>query len=619
MQGIPSILSELRRRNVFRVAAAYLVVGWLLVQVTSVAIPALRMPDWTDTLVFFLLLIGFPVAVLLAWAFEMTPEGMKLTVSVPEDQSIAPKTGRKLDYAIAGGLALLIVVIVWQQLASPGGLTERPLAARSGTDDGASVAVLPFADMSENGDQAYFADGISEEILNVLVRIPDLQVAGRTSSFAFRGQDQDLREIGSALNVSHVLEGSVRRSGTRLRITAQLIRSTDGFHLWSETYDREIADIFDIQDEIAAAVASEMAISLGLESERADATRTDDIEAYELYLRARPLYLDRTADSISRAAALLTAVVARDPEFSPAWSTLAGVYQVNEFYQPNASQQLKALWRQASREAANRAIALNPRDAEAWAYRGEAEAGAWDTIAAFESFDRALELAPNDASVLDRVAQNLNYAGYFAEAEPLARRAVALDPQFAIYHFTLGRAVGGLSDNDRGEPHLAEALRVNPGFMHGYMALIDRRIKTGDLAGAQAVMARMLERVPESALRDEPYRAFVEARTREDLLAVAEASPIDFVGWSLGRWALSIAGETEPMLAEWNAMLDATEPRQFFLFLNAAFPGVRNDPRWKAQIRRTGTLALWRERGFPAQCRPLEGDDFECDAWEGIE
>lgn len=613
-----ALLTELRRRNVFRVAAAYLVVGWVLIQVVSLIADPLGLPDWTDTFFIVLLAVGFPVALLLAWAFEMTPEGMKLTVAVPEAQSIASKTARRLDYAIVAGLVVLAGVIVWQQMASPRASSGTELAAGF-SSDARSVAVLPFADMSEDGDQAYFADGISEEILNVLVRIPDLQVAGRTSSFAFRGQDQDLREIGSALNVSHVLEGSVRRSGTRLRITAQLIRSTDGFHIWSETYDREIADIFDIQDEIAAAVAGELAISLGLEIERADATRTDDIEAYELYLRARPLYLDRTASSLSRAAALLTAVIARDPEFSPAWSTLAGVYQVYEFYQPNASAQLKALWRQTSREAAHRAITLNPRDAEAWAYRGEAEAVAWDTIAAFESFDRAVELAPNDASVLDRVAQNLNYAGYFAEAESLARRAVALDPQFAIYHFTLGRSVGGLNANDDGEPHYAEALRLNPVFMHGYMALIDRRIKTGDLAGAQTVMATMLETMPQSALRDEPYRAFVEARTREDLLAVAEASPVDFVGWSLGRWALSIAGEGEPMLAQWNAMLDATEPQQFFLFLNAAFPGVRNDPRWKAQIRRTGTLALWRERGFPAQCRPLEGDDFECDAWEGVE
>jgi TolB-like protein len=614
------LLAELRRRNVFRVAAAYLVVGWLVMQVVATIGAAAGMPDWTDSFALILLVTGFPIVLFIAWAFELTPDGLKPTSASEDAADAAPQKLRAFDVAIAAGLGLVILMLGWQQLA-PRDVVPVPAADMAATSDDAapSVAVLPFVDLSEAGDQEFFSDGISEEILNVLVRLPGLSVAGRTSSFAFKGRNEDLREIGEALGVNHVLEGSVRRSGTRLRITAQLIRSSDGFHIWSETYDREQADIFDIQDEIAAAVATELAISLGLEIERADATRTDDIQAYELYLRGRQLYLDRTADSTSRAAALLTTAIARDPEYSPAWSTLAGVYQVYEFYQPNASEQLKSLWRQASREAANRAIALNPRDAEAWAYRGEAEAGAWDKIAAFQSFDRAVELAPNDASVLDRVAQNVTYAGYFAEAEALARRAVALDPQVAIYHFTLARAAGGLSDNARGEPHFAEALRLNPTFMHGYMALIDRRIKTGDLAGAQAVMATMLERVPEGALRDEPYRAFVEARTREDLLAVVEALRVDFVGWPLRRWALSIAGETEAMLTEWNAMLDASEPRQIFLFLNASFPGVRNDPRWKAQIRRAGILALWRERGFPAQCRPLEGDDFECDAWEGIE
>tara|TARA_R110002073_G_scaffold121150_1_gene263456 strand:- start:89 stop:1957 length:1869 start_codon:yes stop_codon:yes gene_type:complete len=618
-------LAELRRRNIFRVAAAYLVVGWLVMQVVATIGSAAGMPDWTDSFALILLVTGFPIVLFIAWAFELTPEGLKPTPASEDAAGAAPQKLRALDIAIAAGLGLVVLMLAWQMLAPRTAVPPAPVStADAATTEGVSVAVLPFVDLSQAGDQEYFSDGISEEILNVLVRIPGLSVAGRTSSFAYKGRNEDLRTIGEELGVNHVLEGSVRRSGSRLRITAQLIRSEDGFHIWSETYDREIADIFDIQDEIAAAVATELAISLGLEIERPDATRTDDIEAYELYLRARPLYLDRTAESTSQAAALLTAVIARDPEFSPAWSSLAGVYQVYEYYQPNASQQLKALWRQASREAANRAIALNPRDAEAWAYRGEAEAGATDKIAAFQSFDRAVELAPNDASVLDRVAQNLNYTGYFAEAVALARRAVTLDPQVPIYHFTLGRAVSGMGENDRAEPYLAEALRLNPRFMHGYMARIDRRIKTGDLAGAQAIMASMLEMVPEHALRDEPYQAFVEARTHEDLMAVAENSPADFVGWSLRRWTLSIAGETEAMLVDWNAVLDAAEPRELFLFLHGSLPGARNDPRWKAQIRRAGILALWRERGFPAQCRPLpavngQDDDFECDAWEGID
>jgi TolB-like protein/tetratricopeptide (TPR) repeat protein len=615
---INAFLAELRRRNVFRVAAAYLVVGWVLIQLVTLIEAPLALPSWTDTMVIVLLGIGFPVALLLAWAFEITPEGMQLTTRLDEGESAIPHSARKLDYAIAIGLVLVILMLGWQQVRPQATIPTLPSVQLQALDPGsASVAVLPFADMSAEGDQEYFADGISEEILNVLVRLPGLRVAGRTSSFAYKGRDEDLREIGEALGVSHVLEGSVRRSGARLRITAQLIRSDDGFHIWSETYDREMTDIFDIQDEIAESVTGELAASLGLTVERADSTRTDDIQAYEDYLRARPLYLAR--ENMDQALALLTTVVARDPDFSPGWSTLAGVYLVYMYYQDNASPELEALWRQASLQAANRAIALNPLDAEAYAYRGEAEAANWDRIRGFESLDRALELAPSDASVLDRVAQNMVQVGYFDQAERLARRAVDLDPQVAVYHFTLSRAMGGLGDNDRGSAAGAEAIRLSPTFLYGHLYAIARRVNAGDLEGAQAGVSYMLASVPASAIPDDPWHDFIAARTEEDLLAVAENSAPEFILWRLRRWSLSLAGETESMLAQWNASLEATEPQEYRLFLTAAIPGARNDPRWKAQIRRSGILALWESRGFPTQCRPLGGDDFECDEWTGSE
>jgi len=615
---INTFLAELRRRNVFRVAAAYLVVGWVLIQLVTLIEAPLALPSWTDTMVIVLLGIGFPVALLLAWAFEITPEGMQLTTRLNEGESAIPHSARKLDYAIAIGLVLVILMLSWQQVRPQATIPTLPSVQLQALDPGsASVAVLPFADMSAEGDQEYFADGISEEILNVLVRLPGLRVAGRTSSFAYKGRDEDLREIGEALGVSHVLEGSVRRSGARLRITAQLIRSDDGFHIWSETYDREMTDIFDIQDEIAESVTGELAASLGLTVERADSTRTDDIQAYEDYLRARPLYLAR--ENMDQALALLTTVVARDPDFSPGWSTLAGVYLVYMYYQDDASPELEALWRQASLQAANRAIALNPLDAEAYAYRGEAEAANWDRIRGFESLDRALELAPSDASVLDRVAQNMVQVGYFDQAERLARRAVDLDPQVAVYHFTLSRAMGGLGDNDRGNAAGAEAIRLSPTFLYGHLYAIARRVNAGDLEGAQAGVSNMLASVPASAIPDDPWNDFIAARTEEDLLAVAENSAPEFILWRLRRWSLSLAGETESMLAQWNASLEATEPQEFRLFLTSAIPGARNDPRWKAQIRRSGILALWQSRGFPTQCRSLEGDDFECDEWTGAE
>ena len=228
---------------------------------------------------------------------------------------------------------------------------------------------MPFADLSAAGDQEFFADGISEEILNVLVRIPNLKVAGRTSSFAFKGRNEDLRNIGAALGVNHVLEGSVRRSGDRLRITAQLIRGADGFHLWSQTFDRELTDIFEIQDEIARAVADRLALSLGLAGEQKSivTNRTDDLIAYEKYLRARQLIKMRGKDNLDRALLLLMEAAARDPAFAPAWSSIAKVYAVYEAYNDRFGKRgaHHQHWRAISKSAAERALRLDPKSAEA--------------------------------------------------------------------------------------------------------------------------------------------------------------------------------------------------------------------------------------------------------------
>lgn len=608
-----SFISELRRRNVFRVAAAYLVVGWLLIQITSLATPALHMPDWTDTLVFYLLLIGFPVALLLAWAFEMTPEGMKLTASIPESRSITDKTGRKLDYAIAIGLLMLVAFIGWQQWSATGHAPSgSPVEATAQSEGiGRSVAVLPFADMSEAGDQVYFADGISEEILNVLVRIPDLQVAGRTSSFAYRGQDQDLRLIGDALDVTHVLEGSVRRAGTRLRITAQLIRSEDGFHIWSETYDRELTDIFDIQDEIAAAVAEELALSLGLETENLRVARTDDIAAYEAYLQARQHYFQRGAENLDTAIVLLNEAVARDPDYAPAWSALASVYSVYDAYQTAPTVEASLHRRRAGTAAAQRAILLDPRSGEAHARLGSFLVGARDLVPAMESLERALELSPNDAAVLDPVAQHFTEFGYFERAYELALRAIDIDPLVAIYHSTAGWALTGIDGHDRETEiaHYRDGLAIDPTFYYLWVNLFLTQIEAGQRDQAEAVLQEI------AGYFDEDYPALV------DRLDMIEA-------WDNGPAALrAFAASTDPIVAieagivlqdadlvltrfqpVWDGELYGEITLFYFVGLD-----VRNHPLWRAQARRDGLLPLWQTYGFPTGCRAVGNDDFECD------
>ncbi|MBL4619820.1 MAG: hypothetical protein JKX88_06965, partial [Marinicaulis sp.] len=256
------LLTELRRRNIFRVAGVYAVVGWILMQVAGTLENSLNLPDWFDSAITATLLIGFPIAVLLAWAFEMTPEGVKRTETIAEGESVTVKTGRKLDVAILGGLVLVGVMIGWQML--------RPVPAPSNTTDigeqtisAASIAVLPFSDLSPNGDQEYFSDGMAEEILNVLVKVTGLNVASRTSSFGFKGQEAlGIPFIAEKLNVRHVLEGSVRKSGETIRITAQLIDAQTDQHLWSETFDRTLTteNIFAIQDEIANAIVDRLGI-----------------------------------------------------------------------------------------------------------------------------------------------------------------------------------------------------------------------------------------------------------------------------------------------------------------------------------------------------------------------
>ena len=264
-----NFFSELKRRNVVRVAVAYGVMGWLVLQILDVVVDPLNLPDWTASLVIVLLAIGLPIALLFAWAFELTPEGMKKTAEVDADASITHNTGQKLNYFIISALVIAVGFLLY----------DRQPAGPDNMEDTVSIAVLPFVNMSADPDQEYFSDGITEEILNTLVKVPGLMVAARTSAFAYKGQNRDVREIGAELGVDTIVEGSVRRAGDDLRITAQLIRVEDGFHLWSETYDRKYENVFAIQEEIASSIATAVALPLGLDAGALVTSRMSNMEA----------------------------------------------------------------------------------------------------------------------------------------------------------------------------------------------------------------------------------------------------------------------------------------------------------------------------------------------------
>ncbi len=358
-----SLFSELKRRNVFRVGLAYTISAWVIAQVASLVLSSFKAPDWVMQALLLFLGLGFIVAILISWAYELTPDGLKRDAEVSSDASIADHTAKKLNYITLFAALTVLCLFIYQQInPSRTNVSDATLSSENGLTNNNkienSIAVLPFADMSRERDQEYFADGISEEILNVIVRIPLLKVAGRTSSFSFKGKNEDLRVIGESLGVNHILEGSVRRSNTTLRITAQLIRSIDGFHLWSETYDREIADIFDIQDEIAQKVADQLVISMGLQLKTKAQNRTADLVVYEDYLKAKQLFEKRGRENLDNALALLNEASTRDPNYAPAWTLKALIFNVYNAYVEGEERWENAdKWHAESKYAAQKALA----------------------------------------------------------------------------------------------------------------------------------------------------------------------------------------------------------------------------------------------------------------------
>ncbi len=366
-------------------------------------------------------LLGFIASLVIAWAYEITPEGIKKESEVDRSQSIAGHTGKKLDRIIIGFLVLAVAVLLVDRSMSPSEKVSGPVTedaavqvSQAGDDktplqedappSDPSIAVLPFTDMSPEQDQGYFSDGISEELLNVLVKVKGLKVASRTSSFTYKGSNQSLAEIASELKVDHVLEGSVRKADNRIRITAQLIDASTDRHLWSESFDRELVDIFTIQDEIANAIVGALRTELGiLEASpvievKAD---TDNLDAYELYLKARSLFLAREQLEVS--ISLFEQAVAIDPGFARAWEGLAAVYSVVTSWGIYGRD-----WNSLAMDAAQKALAIDPGLSTPWAVMGQLATDNHDYISSMDNLDKAIALDPDNAT-------HLPVAGYSSQ------------------------------------------------------------------------------------------------------------------------------------------------------------------------------------------------------------
>ncbi len=428
-----SFFEELKRRNVIKVGIAYAVGAWLLLQLTDVLIDLLDLPETAGKYVILLLVIGFPLAVFFAWAFEMTPEGIKREADVDRSESITHITSQKLNRTIITVLSLALAFFVFDKfstgsepqseptLAEVATSTEPVTAEQQSADK--SIAVLPFVNMSADANNEYFSDGLSEELLNLLAKVDGLKVAARTSSFKFKGKDVDIAEIGEKLNVATVLEGSVRRSGNTARITAQLIKVDDGFHLWSETYDRDLDNIFQVQDEIARAIVDALKLPLLGHGKAIASNATANFEAYDLYLLAQHHIRQVNETSFDKAVDYLNRAVASDSTYAPAWSALSRAYMGLSDYGSMPFSESITL----SGKALEKAKQLAPESAETLLAESNLLGYQGLELQANSLLESALKVNPNQVEALSQLAANLGPRQQ-ERALQLAQKAWELDP-----------------------------------------------------------------------------------------------------------------------------------------------------------------------------------------------
>jgi len=498
LSGLPvailSFFSELKRRNVVRVAVAYLVASWLILQVSDVILNNIEAPHWIFRVILMVLAIGLPLALLLAWAFELTPEGIKRDSEVPRSQYVTSRTGRKLDFVIIVVLVAAVGFLLVERFIRGNAETTETLNARGKTpsaDARKSVAVIPFVNMSDDAQNEYFSDGISEELLNVLVGINGLRVPSRTSSFTFKGSHLKVAEIGEQLGVENVIEGSVRKDGDRIRVTAQLIDVATDTHLWSETYTRKLDDIFAVQDEIAHAIVTAMEISLsGEDREQLEAHSTSNAAAYNKYLQGRHLWNQRSMQSLQAAIEPLREAVDLDPGFSQAWAALADTYVLFPEYGVGSVAEFIPL----AREATQRALAINPDSARALTTSGYYKAlFDYDWDGANRDFARAITLEPGYATAHHWFGEVLVAQGRLDEALEQLHIAAEADPLSAVIRDTAGYFLLYSNRLDEAEAQYMSALELDPSFYWPFQNLDILYTLRGDYAKARKMAQRHAE------------------------------------------------------------------------------------------------------------------------------
>ena len=620
-----SFFAELKRRNVFQVAIAYIVIAWLVMQVADVILNNIAAPGWVFQVILLLLGIGFLFAMFFAWEFELTPEGLKREHEVNRSQSITHVTGRKLDFTIIAVLVLALGYFAYDKLVlstaretaaiesaleevTSQAAAEQGASVEVSTESDRSIAVLPFVNISDDPSNEYFSDGITEEIINALVKIPGLSVPARTSVFAFKGESRDVRGIGRELNVAHVLEGSIRSQNNQIRITAQLIKVDDGFHLWSETFDRELNDIFKVQEEIAASISEVLMGELGLGAS-AVPNQTLDMEAYDFYLQGRALLRARArgTDRLSLSISLFEAATQSDPEFAPAWAAMAIAYQVADFFQDlGVSSQDKAI------EIAKHALTLDPDNVDALDAMASALRDTWQWAEAEKVFKKAMAIDPESSELLEDYAEFLGTVGRLDEYLKIAEKGYAIDPKLEPM---IGSYVTALIANHRNSEAFEPINQrtAQSGFSASERVLV--LLSNGDVAGVIKYLDEIVSLEPELA---PALSAFLENPTdneARDNLRQLHSSDATKSYWGSNLYSdlvLAQNGDAEFVLNTELARRKRTGWGNMEGFWTPLYAPVRQLPRFEEFLYIVKLPQYWDEAGWPEMCHQNDDERIIC-------
>jgi TolB-like protein/Tfp pilus assembly protein PilF len=585
-----SLFAELKRRNVIRMAGIYLVGAWLIAQVSETLLPIFDTPAWVLKTLVALLALGFVPALVFSWVYELTPGGLKRDAEVPAEQSIAAQTGRRMNRLIVIGLLAVVALVVadryWPRAAEPEvtSVTSRP------NTNTRTIAVLPFVNLSADPEQEFFSDGITEEILNVLAGIEGFTVTSRTSSFHFKGKDKPLPEIARELGVDYVLEGSVRKAGQQVRIAAQLIKVDGDAHLWSESWTRDMADIFAVQEGIARNVASELKARLSERDEaRLAQSPTRNVEAYEQFLRGQQFWNQRSIASLQAAVEAFKAALAADPDYTDAWAGLAQTYALIPEYTAFASAERRVVDTIAlAHEAADRALKLDPSSSRALSARAYVRVMyAFDWEGAEADYRATIASDPRDAGTRHWYGELLAYQRRWKESAAQYDAALALDPLAPIIHYSFGLALLFEGDSARALPNFEEGLRLLPGLNYAVhfkiLAMIGLRRFDEAIAAARdlpdndrVMMESIIAAVQDPSRSDEAVRQ-VMAHGRNTI----PGRPL----------MLAVVGRHDLALAELEHLFALHDPLRVYLYCVTAFDPLHQEPRFQALLRQIGLPA----------------------------